>query len=221
MIPHVAAIGCLLSGCLALWAGPQDTDHEASVCAPPAMRCGKSDMPWYDPDQDAIRRINVKPDEDDQHRESRWAADQATSTTSERAQSPSLFSRIMQILAWLTLSALLVAIMWLLVWAAGRMDRSGLMEGKTVDRVEVDPERMEDLPMSIPPTDRNLLAAARSCYEAGDYGMAIIYAYAYQLVELDQHHAIHLRKGKTNRQYLRELRTQPRSRVTPRHNARL
>ena len=42
--------------------------------------------------------------------------------------------------------------------------------------------------------------------------MAIIYAYAYQLMELDQHHAIELRKGKTNRQYLRELRSQPRLR---------
>ena len=66
--------------------------------------------------------------------------------------------------------------------------------------------------MSIPPTDRDLLAAARACYEAGDYGMAIIYAYAYQLMELDQRHAIQLRKGKTNRQYLRKFRTKPRLR---------
>jgi hypothetical protein len=212
MIPHVAAIGCLLSGCLALLAGGQDTDHEASVRAARDVLRAKSEMPWYDPDQDAIRRINAQPGEDDEHRQSRWASDQATSTTSASARPPSLFWRIMQILAWLTLSALLVAIMWLLVWAAGRMDRSGLIEGKIIDRVEVDPERTADLPMSIPPTDRNLLAAAQSCYEAGDYGTAIIYAYAYQLVELDRHHAIQLGKGKTNRQYLRELRTQPRLR---------
>ena len=68
---------------------------------------------------------------------------------------------------------------------------------------------MEDLPIGVPPSDHDLLAAARACYEAGDYSQAIIYAYAYQLVELDKRHLVQLSKGKTNRQYLRELRARP------------
>ena len=205
MILHVVAIACWFSGCLALGAGGPETDHASPVVTAREALRAQSGTPWYDPDRDSIRRIRVTPPEDDLHRQSRWAAD-AASTVPTDEQPVSLFWRIMQILAWLTLAVLLVAVMWLLVWAAGRLDRRGLTEGKTVDRAKIDPERMEDLPMSIPPADRDLLAAARACYEAGDYGMAIIYAYAYQLMELDQHHAIQLRKGKTNRQYLRELR---------------
>ena len=211
MILHVVAIACWSCGCLIVGAGGPEPDQESPVVTAREALRAQSSMPWYDPDQDSIRRISVKPPEDDVHRQSRWAADAASSVpTDERPVS--LFWRIMQVLAWITLAALLVAVMWLLVWAAGRLDRSRLTEDKTVDRAKVDPERMEDLPMSIPPTDRDLLAAARACYEAGDYGRAIIYAYAYQLMELDQHHAIQLSKGKTNRQYLRELRAKPRLR---------
>lgn len=211
MIRPVAAIMCLLLGCLATWASGQDTGHDASVQAARDVLRAKRDLPWYDPDQDSLRRIDVQRDEDDQHRQSRWASD-TESTEPTEARRPSLFWQLMQVLAWMMLGALLIAIMWFLVWAAHRMDAGSLTDGKAVDRATVGPERMEDLPMALPPTDRDLLAAARACYEAGDYGMAIIYAYAHQLVELDQHHAIQLRKGKTNRQYLRELRARPRLR---------
>ena len=67
----------------------------------------------------------------------------------------------------LVLGALLVAVMWLLVWAAAPPGSQRFTEGRAIDRAEVGPERMEDLPMSIPPTDQDLLAAARACYEAG------------------------------------------------------
>jgi hypothetical protein len=209
MMLHVVAIACWFSGCLAVGAGGPALGADSAVETGWEAFRAQSDLPWYDADQDALRRIRVKPPEDDLHRQSRWAAEPTEAAPADD-RPWSLFWLIMQILAWLTLAALLIAVMWLLVWAAGRLDRSGLTEGKTIDRVKVDPERLEDLPMAIPPTDRDLLAAARACYEAGDYGMAIIYAYAYQLMELDQHHAIELRKGKTNRQYLRELRTKPR-----------
>jgi len=202
----------LLSGCLVAWVSPQDADVDASVRAAREVLRDKPDLPWYDPDRDAIRRVSVPPNEDDQRRQSRWASESVAERASTEAAPRSLFWQIMQVLAWTILGALLIAIMWLLVWAARRMDVGGLAHGKIIDRATVGPERMEDLPMAIPPTDQDLLAAARASYEAGDFGMAIIYAYAHQLVELDHHHAIQLRKGKTNRQYLRELRTRPRLR---------
>ncbi len=59
------------------------------------------------------------------------------------------------------------------------------------------------------PKHTDLLAAARAYLEAGDLGNAIVHVFAYQLVELDKHHLIQLTRGKTNRQYLGELRTHP------------
>ena len=41
----------------------------------------------------------------------------------------------------------------------------------------------------------------------GDFNRAVVYLYGYQLVQLDKRQQIELAKGKTNRQYLWELRS--------------
>jgi hypothetical protein len=50
-----------------------------------------------------------------------------------------------------------------------------------------------------------LFEEARRLYQSGDYAKAIVFLFSYQLVELDKRHLIRLTKGKTNRQYLREV----------------
>ncbi len=212
MIGPLLAIVCMWPGCLAAWVGGWESDLEASVrAAGDALRATRN-LPWYDADRDALRRIAVRGDEDDQRRQSRWESDPESREAFE-APSPSLVWQMIQVLVWVALGALLAAIMWLLVWAAHRLDSRGLADDKSIASESVGPERLEGLPMALPSTDHDLLSAARACYEAGDYNLAIIYAYAHQLVKLDQYHAIQLRKGKTNRQYLRELHALPRLRA--------
>ncbi len=72
------------------------------------------------------------------------------------------------------------------------------------DEERTDAQRMEALPFEIKPAD-NLLDVARKFAETGRYADAIIYLFSHQLVELDRAHVIRLTKGKTNRQYLREI----------------
>jgi hypothetical protein len=67
-------------------------------------------------------------------------------------------------------------------------------------------DRIESLPFHIARPQTNLLAEARRHYLAGDYGEAMIYLFSYKLVQLDKSHFIRLARGKTNRQYLGELR---------------
>lgn len=57
--------------------------------------------------------------------------------------------------------------------------------------------------------DGDFLQAAEQAAARGDYRRAIVYLYAYQLTELDRRGLIRLTKGKTNRQYLRELKVRP------------
>lgn len=67
--------------------------------------------------------------------------------------------------------------------------------------------QLRELPL-VPeesPQEEDLLKAAERAAAVGDYRRAIIWLYAYQLTELDRHRVIRLMKGKTNRQYLREL----------------
>ena len=80
---------------------------------------------------------------------------------------------------------------------------------EVVEEEEVDRTRIENLPFQVKRPNANLLAEAQACYDRGEYNDAIIYLYSHQLIELDKRQAIHLTKGKTNRQYVRELRERP------------
>ena len=66
-------------------------------------------------------------------------------------------------------------------------------------------QSIEQLPFDLDSTDGDFRAAADAAYQSGDLRKAIIYLYSHVLVTLDQNRLIRLRKGKTNRQYLREL----------------
>lgn len=70
---------------------------------------------------------------------------------------------------------------------------------------EIDLARVEDLPFSVERMAGDPLVQARRLADAGQFDLAIIYLYGYQLLAMDQARRIHLQKGKTNRMYLREL----------------
>jgi hypothetical protein len=69
---------------------------------------------------------------------------------------------------------------------------------------------IERLPVPVDRAHGDLLGEARRLYDQMQYGRAILYLFAYELLQLDRHHVIRLARGKTNRQYLREL-----TRVSP------
>ena len=88
-------------------------------------------------------------------------------------------------------------------------DGTGLAMGSEEEQAaarQSDVDRLESLPFASRGPSTDLLDEARRCYEAGDYGQAIIFLYSYQLLQLDRHQVIRLARGKTNRQYLREVR---------------
>lgn len=70
-------------------------------------------------------------------------------------------------------------------------------------------ERIAQLPYPIRQPSKDLLEEAQYLYENGRYSEAIVYLFSYQLIQLDKAHLIHLTKGKTNRQYLAEIRRLP------------
>ena len=66
-------------------------------------------------------------------------------------------------------------------------------------------DRVDALPMPLSVVPADFLAEARRCYERGDYARAIVYLFGHQLMQLDRHQRIRLARGKTNRQYMREV----------------
>ncbi|MDZ4820521.1 MAG: hypothetical protein SGJ20_16265 [Planctomycetota bacterium] len=150
-----------------------------------------AEYPWYDSQKDTIRRIDVK-----------TQAPPPSSSSSFSGSADGL-----DIFFWIIIGLLLAFLFYLLVRAYlnRQVNDSQTIALKSGELAHV--TRLEDLPFELEKPMDNFLSAARQRAEAGDFRRAIIYLYSYQLLELDKHQLIRLTKGKTNRQYLREVRS--------------
>lgn len=169
----------------------------------------RGNYPWYDAQQDAVRRIDVRaPQEAAAHRNSTWEATppQAPPTWSLRG-----FWEVLRMLAWTAILLLLAALVVLLVRAFLNREARGEQtpEAAETTAARSDADLIENLPFQVPRRQADLLAEARRLYELGRYSEAVIYLFSYQLVQLDKHQLVRLARGKTNRQYLREVAARP------------
>ena len=155
--------------------------------------------PWYDSEADDVRRIQVREDE----------VDSASSSATNGQSYNTAFSGgdWFTPLAWIGIATLVGLLVFVLVRAFLARERHAA--GAAVEEDEADIrdmiDRVEELPIKIRRPASDLLSEARAQYEAGNYAEAIIYLYSHQLVSLDRQQLIRLTKGKTNRQYLREM----------------
>lgn len=113
---------------------------------------------------------------------------------------------ILEFAVWGLLGLLLLGVLGALIWWFLRAESSKI---EPRDSASQDPiaesDRLDQLPIAVEKSNRNLLETARMWEKAGDLGQAIVYLFAYMLVELDRHQLVRLTRGKTNRQYLAEL----------------
>jgi hypothetical protein len=145
--------------------------------------------PWYDSDADAVKRIEVvKP----------WNPDWSWLRGLH-------LGIILQWLAWIVLAAALMLLTYLMVRMYLRREKgTGDSAGAAAEELAAR-QRIEALPFSPAAGPLDLLGEAQRMYQAGDYSRAIVFLFSYQLVLLDRRQLIRLTRGKTNRQYLREL----------------
>lgn len=208
--PAWLALSMLLPCVVACFAAGQDsTAAQAQEAAQDGLKAGK--FPWYDAESDALKPVDVEADTDDfSGRHSKWQRKAKTPPTGGGRRS-SVFSQVLEPLIWLIATATLALIIGLLVWAFLRSANQPTGEdsfgGKERPTARID--RIEELPVDVDAIRGDLLQQARRHYATDNLRDAIICLFSYKLIQLDNHHAIHLERGKTNRQYLRELRTQP------------
>ncbi len=166
--------------------------------------------PWYDAGEDDVRRIDVKePYSWD------WLKDWLDWLDFSWLKNLFSFGRgafqwpstILGWIAWIVILAAFVTLVWLLLRTWRRRHRSEDADDESAgeESEEERRRRVEALPYPVQRRQGDLLEEARRCYEEGNYGEAVVYLFSYQLVEMDKRHRIHLAKGKTNRQYLREV----------------
>ncbi len=150
------------------------------------------EYPWYDSASDGVRRIDVSEP---------WFWDWLDLNWLSWPGS------LLEWIAWILIVGLLGLVIFILLRACLSGRRGGAI---TVAQVggpsEADQlERIESLPFPVKAANLDLLAEARRYYRQANYGEAIKYLFSYQLVRLDQYQIIRLTRGKTNRQYLREV----------------
>ena len=166
-----------------------------------------SDYEWYDDQADDVRPISIRVKKES----AQYTPPPATNTG---ATGGNWFQNLFQlfdiwvVLMWVVIIAVLAMVMYLIVRSVVRREASAnSADDATVEDEdeENDLARVEDLPVPVRKPVSSFLDEARRLYDEGRYGEAIVYLYGHQLLELDRHHWIRLMKGKTNRQYLREL----------------
>lgn len=157
-------------------------------------------FPWYDQERDTIRRIDVYPPQDVTARKSKWEV------KPPKWSWPPWLTTLLEIIGWILLALAILLVIYALMRAVVFEGWRSADAESNENSLHGDIDRIEALPFQLQRPQTDLLAEARRHYEAGEYGQAIIYLYSYQLVQLDRHQLIRLSKGKTNRQYLREVR---------------
>lgn len=208
-----------------------DTQADKATAANPddAVKSGaealRSDnrFPWYDAEHDTLRpvvlhqfRDNGKLDPNDDSSKSPHTAHTGDGSSgsdgSGQESSPPPSFDMPEISApwliwvvWIVIGGVLVflAVMLIRAFLNREARKATPSDGEAIETQEAG-DRLDALPVRVKPKG-GLLDEARRCYEAGDYNQAIIFLYGYQLLRLDQNQWIRLAKGKTNRQYLREL----------------
>ena len=195
------------SGTLAV---AQDLDHDGDWGEKAAREAlNEHSFPWYDESADDLNSLRIDPAAPPPEATD-WNLDfpEWDPTPTNRRWNWSFdFWRIVQWIIWGLLIGLLISVLGYFIRAVIR-DGGFSFAGAPMADVDEPPresERIENLPFPVERPKSDLLAEARQHYESGDFGKAIIYLFSYQLVHLDKHQWIHLAKGKTNRQYLREL----------------
>lgn len=221
-VPIRTRLCLVLSWCVCAWwllgtgvptIGAADlAGSDAAVEAGRQALQGRTRFPWYDAQRDAVRRIDVEPPPDTaENRRSRWEANPWLPDSSRPSFGTdwSPLWAIIEALIWLGLLALLVWLIYFLAKTYLRQHAAPEAEDAVADEARTQADLIENLPFDIRRPQSDLLAEARRLYELGAYGQAIVYLFSYQLIRLDRGQCLRLARGKTNRQYLRELQARP------------
>lgn len=199
-----ALVGVSLGGSLAL---AQQAEQEAIEAGRETLTGQRYN--WYDPAADDVRPLDVEPPEEPADWSWLWAwMDWLPDWDFTMDLGYGAFSiSFLEVLFWIFLAVLLGLIAYLVSKLLRTQDHKlpvGQPEAVVQEAVSL-ADRVEALPVQVNRDVGDLLAEARRHYEAGNYQEAIIYLYSHQLLLLDKYHIIRLAKGKTNRQYLREV----------------
>ena len=171
----------------------------------------EKNFPWYDANSDGVKRMELqdRPGIDSSDRGTVPLKPIKTDNAKPNNRGPmngtGAFLEGLGVIAWILIGLVVAGIAAGLFWAFLRMsgDKSET-ENQLPKRSMA--ESIKQLPFDFEVQSGDFRLAAQKAADANDYRNAIVFLFSHVLVSLDQKNLIRLRKGKTNRQYLSELR---------------
>lgn len=181
------AVCCLLLMDTAALAEENLAEPEVAVESAGDSLASAPKLPWYDRATDDFRAADVQP---------------------PRRQTANMNTDFTSLLLWLGWIVLAVALVYLVYLIARAFLNQEVSQSVIVEQgsAGADISRVEELPVALGTSPFDFLDEAQRLYKRGNYGEAIVYLFSHQLLQLDRRHWVRLVKGKTNRQYLREVR---------------
>lgn len=170
---------------------------------------------WYDSNSGAYRPPVLSKGIDDSIRKYGWLGSKkivnpSTTTTPARTWASLGFSG--ELFGWIAFGSLGTLLLCGLIAIAyhyfGEYVPAFRRKSTLNESIKVDMTKVEDLPFEVNANNDDPLSYAEALMNAGRYNEAVVYLFGYMLLALDQSRKIHLQKGKTNRMYLRELRSE-------------
>lgn len=181
----VAMVWCVMPS--PTWAAGVLASADTAIESGREALSGSPKIPWYDSATDDFRAAKVKPPRPPRQR-----------------SNFDIFEFLMWC-GWFLLAVLLVTLVYFIAKSFLKHEvKDSIVVSR--DHVGADISRVDELPVALKKSPADFLDEARRLYSKGDYAQAIVYLFSHQLLQLDRRHWIRLVKGKTNRQYLREVR---------------
>lgn len=166
------------------------------------LRAGR--VPWYDAQRDTLRPLPIQPAPPP----TRAGAAPAPPQSRSSSRTPPWLGPLLQGLGLCVLAGAVCLVAVAMVTAFLRREQQETPTRKAITSRRA-ADRVASLPLPLYASVADLLAEARRLADEGRFSEAIVYLFSYELLLLDQHQLLRLVRGKTNRQYLRELRDRP------------
>jgi len=170
---------------------------------------------WYNSDSGTYRPPVLSKSIDDTIRQSGWLGSRKISNPPTNTTAPWSWANLGitgELFGWIVLGSLGTVLLCGLIAIAyyyfGDYVPAFRRKSAAKEAIKIDITKVEDLPFEVNATNDDPLSYAEALMRAGRYNEAIVYLFGYMLLALDQSRKIHLQKGKTNRMYLRELRSE-------------
>ena len=165
-----------------------------------------SDFPWYDANSDSVQPVEVAPPKEARTKDRNTLPLGTNTARGGGGGGGRVDLAGLSYLTWGLITLFIFGVVAALLWAFLRMeDQTDQDKDFVLEKSQA--ERIKALPFVLDNLKDDLRSLAGAAYQKGDYKRAITLLFSHVLLHLDKASLIRLRKGKTNRQYLGELRS--------------